>query len=530
MSPKLKELRLPLLVEERRRMEEAAAQSETVESVYNADSSSSDATSPVTPTFSMRGHLRYSSSMSSFELTLPATSDESPASPASPKQSTIHTPPSKRILDDVEEEPFEYDGFGYDVINVDDDDEDIPEHYGLYDCLCVEPCLHRDADLAQSTPSFYTSSRDVDYDLGCLSDSDFSFTLRSAKSRRRDGSEPPFGGFSHRIGSHFSSISNRWRASKKSSAFNSPISDLGTFERRPTTSHAASSRSSSLSARGRFRPDRTNEPPMPPTPALSFRGSSDSITLPALDIEKAQGALVDLERERAQATTPLLPPMMAFSSSEQLAAQPSPLESPTIVSSLPAEPQSPLILSPPLSTKPSVSSFRAIVPVVDLPPIPAPDAWSDRLGHANFTILPLPYKPEELNLTALYQLRADWDAARVNYTKHLVRTGEHYGTTSKTYTYTEAKWNEIQETWRSFHDEVAEAIVATGESSLCEKFDECVLTSVPIMDAEGKFPERGDEDIVGPMVREATMSCIGGTERKRPGFWRNLTERVSLRK
>ncbi|KAI0025278.1 hypothetical protein F4780DRAFT_424136 [Xylariomycetidae sp. FL0641] len=526
MAPKLKPLMLPQLVEERRRKEEAT-QFETldcdaVNRVYTTDSSSSDATSPVTPTFSTRGHLRYSSSMSSFELTTPAGSDELPASP---KQAT-HTS-SKRTLENVEEEPFEYDHFeDYDV----DFDDEFSDRY-IYDCLCDEPCLHRDADMTQSTSNLYAQSSELGYDFGCLSDSDFHSAHRPRKPSNPDS---PYAGFSQRFGSRFATL-RRWKPARKSINVNSPVSDFGVFDARPAVSRAASrapsSRSSSLSASGRYLPDRTNEPPLPPTPALSYYGSSDSVTLPGpLDVERANDVLFSIERERAQATTPLLPPLMTASSTDQTTAQPSPLESPTIVSPLSDEPHSPLVLSPPLSTKPSISSFRQMPCSGELPPMPPPDAWSDILGHANFTIVPQPYKPEAASLNSLRDLRSDWEAARVNYTKHLVRTGEHYGITSKTYKFTEEKWAETERNWRAFHDEVADALVASGEAIIHDKFDEAVPTTVPRMDAEGKFPERGDVDIVGPMVREAAMSPTGMADRKRPGFWRNLTDRVGLKK
>lgn len=298
-------------------------------------------------------------------------------------------------------------------------------------------------------------------------------------------------------------------------------------------SRAASSRSSSVSRSNRYLPDRSNEPPLSPTPGLSFFESSDSITLPGpLDVEQADYVLSSIQRERAQATTPLLPPMMTSIPADYVAAQPSPLQSPTIASPLEEEPQSPLILSPPLSTRPSISSVRQKLMATEVPPIPDQDAWSDRLGHANYTITPAPYRPVDATLSSLYELRADWETARVNYTKHLVRTGEHYSLTSKTYELTEQKWAEIDGTWRRIIGQVINAIVARGEEAIdFEKLDDNIITTVPIMDGEGKFPERGDEDIVGPMVREATMTSPTGSERRRrPSFWRNLTERVSLRK
>ncbi|KAI0095629.1 hypothetical protein F4814DRAFT_180830 [Daldinia grandis] len=528
MSPKLRPLQLPLLVEERRRKEEEEAARREVEvdvpyNFYTTDSLSSDATSPVTPTFSTRGHLRYSSSMSSFDLATVASSE----SPSSPTQTQTAQNSSKRgVLPDVKEEPIECEDSESESES-DYDDDDASE---LYHCLCDEPCIHRDADLVQSTSNFYTPSRVGDYDLGFFSDGDFSFSLRSSK-RRRDNSESSLAGFSQRLGSRFPSFT-RWKSTKPSSIISSPVSDYA-FERRPVLSRATSSRSSSASAPSRRHHDRSNELAVPPTPALSRFGSSDSF-MPldgTIDSNQTNDVLSSIEHERKQAVTPLLPPMMASNSAEHILMQPSPLESPSV-----ASPASPIgddvyssgLQSPPLSTRPSSSSLRLVTGAVELPQLPAPDAWSDRLGHANYTIVPKPYKPEAADLDALRRFRADWEAARVNYTKHLARTGEHYGQTSKTYALTEAKWAETQRTWRNLHDEIAEAIVATGETIICEKFDEDLLTTVPRIYAEGKFPERGDEDIVGPMVREAVMMSLDGADRK--SFWRNLAGKVGLKK
>ncbi|KAI0967962.1 hypothetical protein F4678DRAFT_229629 [Xylaria arbuscula] len=547
MSPGLRPLRLPLLVERRRKQEEEAAAiavitaCETNDSDLSSyqhnwlhhqnrqhslgamDSTASSISSPVTPTFSSRGHLRYSSSMSSFDLALTTSCEDLPSSPIQALQT-----PSKRILDDVEEEePFEYDRFNHYVRDTHVAYDDFSEKVDLYDCLCDEPlCIHRDADIMRTTTSFYSRGRGIESDLGCFSDGDSPNPQRSSRTKQRNGSLPPLTSLSHRIGSRFP-FAARWRSPRKPSTVNSPVSDMGS-ERR-STSRAPSSRSSSLSRSTRYLPDRSNEPPLPPTPALSFFESSDSITLPvSLDIEQTDYVLSTIQRERAQATTPLLPPMMT-NFANYVPSQPSPLQSPTVASLFEEEPQSPLILSPPISTRPSISSFRQMMASGDLTDL-AQDAWSDRLGHANFTILPVPYKPTTQNLSSLLELRGDWETARVNYTKHLVRTGEHYGLTSKTYGYTEEKWAEIDRQWRALHDEVVDAVVASGEAAGCEKFDETIMTTVPIMDGEGKFPERGDEDIVGPMVRELTMTSPTGSERRRPSFWRNLTDRVGLRK
>ncbi|GAP88650.1 putative only prolin and serin are matching in the corresponding protein [Rosellinia necatrix] len=549
MSPGLRPLRLPLLVERRRKQEEAAAVAVTTTfentdgdvlspqrgdwqyqhsrhyTFTPTDSFSSEITSPVTPTFSARGHLRYSSSMSSFDLALPTTSCED--LPCSPTQ--VLQTPGKRALDDVvEEELFEYDRFNHYIKNTHVACDEHSEKFDLYDCLCADACTHREADLVRTTTSFYARGRKFESDLGCLSDSDSPASPRSSRMKQRNGSLPPFMGLSHRIGSRFPSLV-RWKSPRKLSVVSSPASDMAP-ERR-STSRAASSRSSSVSRSNRYLPDRSNEPPLPPTPALSFFDSTDSITAPGyLDVDQADSRLSHLQRERAQATTPLLPPMMTGTCPDYAPAQPSPLQSPTIASPFDGEPQSPLLLSPPISSKPSISSFRQIMSSSDMTPFPEPDSWSDRLGHANFNILPAPYRPSVATPSSLRELRADWDTARVNYTKHLVRTGEHYGLTSKTYKYTEEKWAEIDITWRMFYEKTAKAVMASGEDMFYDKFDDNILTTVPIMDGEGKFPERGDEDIVGPMVREATMSSPTGSERRRPSFWRHLTDRVSLRK
>ncbi|KAI1424823.1 hypothetical protein F5Y12DRAFT_424544 [Xylaria sp. FL1777] len=546
MSRGLRPLRLPLLVERRRKEEEEAAiavitacettggdlpyhyhslqhQQTHQHSLVATDSTSSGMASPVTPTFSARGHLRYSSSMSSFDLALLASCEDLPSSPIQALQT-----PSKRILDDVEEEePFEYDRFNHYVRDAHVAYDDLSEQVDLYDCLCDEPsCIHRDADIMRTTTNFYARGRGAGSDFGCLSDGDSPTSQRSSRTKQRNGSLPPLTSLSHRIGSRFPFA--RWRSPRKLSAVSSPVSDMGS-ERR-STSRAASSRSSSLSRSNRYLPDRSNEPPLPPTPALSFFESNDSITLPGpLDVEQADYVLSTIQHERAQATTPLLPPMMTSSFADHVHSQPSPLQSPTIASPYEEDLPSPLILSPPLSAKPSISSFRQMMASGELSDL-APDSWSDRLGHANFTILPVPYKPAVPTLSSLLELRADWETARVNYTKHLVRTGEHYGLTSKTYGYTEEKWAEIDRYWRKLHNETVNAVVASGEATGCEKFDETIITTVPVMDGEGKFPERGDEDIVGPMVREMTMNSPTGTERRRPSFWRNLTDRVGLRK
>ncbi|KAK8038962.1 only proline and serine are matching in the corresponding protein [Apiospora rasikravindrae] len=494
MASKLRPLQLPLLVE-RQKQEDAPfdLEGDYIYAASIADVSSPDFPTPVTPPFS-RGHVRGSSSSSSFDLSTPATSE----GPSSPTQLSQKAGTGNWVLPDVQEEPLEPQFSDSDSLY--NSDDCASDHFDLYNCLCDEPCIHQDADLVQSATDIYASSGNFDYDVGFLSDSDFNSTLKSKR---------------------------------KASATQSPVSDFG-FDLRPAFSRTASStsRSSSLSTTSRFPRDRTQELGLPPTstPALSFYESSESVSLPrSTDAEKRSSVGPEIERQRALATTPLLPPYMNDAPTSSTAA-PSPLDSPTIVSSPPLEPESDLDLSPTLSAKASYSSFHRIVLSAELPHIPAPDAWSDRLGHANFTIEPQPYKPSELTLDALRQLKDDWDTARVNYTKHLARTGEHYGTTSKTYAMTEEKWAEIDAAWRLELDELADAVLSTGAASALSNYDRAVLTTLPRMDAEGKFPDRGDEDIVGPMARDEVMIPSAElTDRRAQSFWRNLAGRV-LRK
>jgi hypothetical protein len=137
MTPKLKPLLLPQLVEERlgRRAEKhivvngassvmASPDPADLSYVYyTTNSSASDIASPVTPIFSPRGHQRFSSSTSSLELPLQPPLPECPASP-SQTSSTVSSlrPP----LPDVEEEPVDRGG----------DTATLSDHFGLYSCLC----------------------------------------------------------------------------------------------------------------------------------------------------------------------------------------------------------------------------------------------------------------------------------------------------------------------------------------------------------------------------------------------------------
>lgn len=124
MSPKLKPLLLPQLVEERRKRESRLDTELDLASASfsTQNSSASELPSPVTPTFSTRGHFRYPSSTSSIDSTYHNTLCDSPSSP------TFNTKSGKRSLPDVQEEPQREKEESFDMLDDRDD---------LYDCLCM---------------------------------------------------------------------------------------------------------------------------------------------------------------------------------------------------------------------------------------------------------------------------------------------------------------------------------------------------------------------------------------------------------
>lgn len=413
------------------------------------------------------------------------------------------------------------------------------------------PCSHH-GDLVQSPtiPASYMAS-DVDYDLGFLSDGDFGQDLRSKK--RRQGSDTRFGNWSARFSSRLPSLS-RWRSastsSKAASFAYSASSDPSLASRRPSLVRAIS-RSSSLSGPARTASDYpAQDSDIPETPALSFYESCESVVLPSpLEVSPATVGK-KLERDRTIATTPLLPPLMtealvpASSQTRPPSLQMSPLQSPTLPSPVPDLSGTKTFPSPPLSNKPSLTSLRrgTVSSTFSDAPSPVPylfdlqDAWSDRLGHANFTIEPKPYMPETADLATLQAFRADWNQARTNYAKHLVRISEHYGSTSNIYALTEAKWAEIDQEWQRNEDQLVERLGKNDPvalSQLRRTSEERLSPSVPrMLSDDGKFPELGDVEIVGPMQRDAVMAGNSQHERKNSvsALLKSLAGKVGLRK
>lgn len=599
MSPKLKPLLLPQLVEERKRSDSGSQVTSPDPNANGAwpyvftatNSSNSDITSPVTPTFSTRGHVRMSSSTSSLDL--PPLPQDGYVSPS--LLSSTLTKASMRQLPDVQEEPLEKEHYEH----IDDDVSDDDDNFGLYNCLCESGPTHPDlrATANKQHPGDHVcahsnSSEDLfegglvgefdidDYDVGFLSDGDVN-TSASYGKKKRAGIESQLSGLTARLESRFPTIT-RWRSGRRSRM---PSGGPMEYSLDNVLSRAPSSRSSSISALARQNTEGMTEHSFPPTPALPF-GSTESVNVPALTPVLTEDDKMSIERDRAMATTPLLPPLMTG----PLGRPPpqSPLQSPT-VESAPTPPmlssacQSPPLMSaafarPPLSSRPSAQSLRNVSNSTELPlPLPMPlpsilqehDEWSDSLGHANFTIAPAPYDVEAVNPETIAKFQNDWDTARFNYTKHLVRTGENYGQTSNIYALTEAKWAEIERRWRTIygdmvkqtlssvpmqksdsrsrsrgrgrgrslsahpgsvqqHSPQGDAFAGMEWNRLQDSMPSAVPQILEALDAaQGKFPSRGDEDIVGPMHREA---CMAGAynEDSRSRFWKSLVGKVGI--
>jgi hypothetical protein len=125
----------------------------------------------------------------------------------------------------------------------------------------------------------------------------------------------------------------------------------------------------------------------------------------------------------------------------------------------------------------------------------------------------------------------DWNAARGNYMKHLVRTGEHYGATSKIYHLTQKKWEEVEAAWMQNYG----ALIASLDGSTANKLGltrpplpPVDTARVPRLHDNDKFPELGDTEIVGLMTVAPAM-CIS-TRRSSPpkrSFFRLVQDLVS---
>ncbi|KAJ5257234.1 hypothetical protein N7478_013338 [Penicillium angulare] len=346
--------------------------------------------------------------------------------------------------------------------------------------------------------------------------------LHSPKKRRSDSLSTK--GVS-RIGSHISTMSTRWKSKRTSG---SPERDFFPDDLCSRVNSTASSALASPIVSPISRIDS-----IPPSPARTIfeERMSDSGARP-IDITRANSLSQD-DNDTQQATTPLLPPFMGDDSTSAIACRvQSPLQSPSVadvsVTDSPkyvvaSESRFAGIPSPPLSSRPSIASMsrpRASTTSRTVSGEVAPfmlsdpnDEWANKLGHANFTIQPEPYEPTRCDMDAFNQLRDDWDIARCNFAKHLVRTGEHYGTTSNIFKLTGEKWEFINRQWRVQYDALMtqlgaiDGVALTLTQSNLHRCEQEVR--IPRLHDNDKFPEMGDEDIVGPMTVAPATTLAG---------------------
>lgn len=361
--------------------------------------------------------------------------------------------------------------------------------------------------LPDETYSFIRDS--AEYDLTDRS----SDTLHSSKRRRSESLSSK--GLS-RIGTRISTISAKWRY-KHSSGGDFVEETFGDDLR----SRANSTSSAFFNATTRVNSHGS----MSPTPFAHEIRLSDGSLAP-IDMETANYASLEEGDEGEgedidlKASTPLLPPFLSdYPSLVAKSGMSSPLQSPSVaevgeetdvVTSMSASSSS-IHPSPPLSTKPSLASMSRgrgctmrTISGEGAPPLVLTelnDEWASKLGHANFTIQPEPYVPESCDPIAFRHFREDWDVARCNYAKHLVRTGEHYGVTSLIYRLTEEKWDSIERKWKQNYGTIVTDGAKFGAvlGLTMSNFRLTEAVKIPRLHDNDKFPELGDEEIVGPM-------------------------------
>ena len=365
--------------------------------------------------------------------------------------------------------------------------------------------------IAQSSRSNNISPFPGDYDLADATQTHGDVDTNPYTKRRRG--ESPFTGFTTRFSTRLPSLSSKWRRRR-------PANIVTEIEGpTPVLSRANSTRLPSIVSSIADNSERHDyQPPMSPTKISEELSENNTSPIKIKRTTTPDNA----EETETLATTPLLPPLMMPHNVTEEPLQ-SPLQSPAIADQesiysihTPIEtPRLPGITSPPLSAKPSISSFnrqRGITPLLpssEIPPMTIADPsdeWSLKLGHANFTITPGPYVPSTFDLRTLKQLRVDWDLARCNYMKHSMRTGEHYGATSKIYKLAEEKWASIDAQWKKNVDQATcatancrDSPLSISQSSAVEPVPLMKMPSLNGPKSEGKFPKLGDEDVVGPM-------------------------------
>jgi hypothetical protein len=337
-----------------------------------------------------------------------------------------------------------------------------------------------------------------------------------------------------RLGSRFPSLSRKWKSFRdQGTSLVAESFPEGCLSRSRANSSRAPSIESPVDAVDR------RDFFIPPTPTQSFHEdlAEDAPSSPTSTSASTSASADDEDPSRALTRTPLLPPVMTVRAQEEPVQ--SPLQSPKIADSPTASHRaldSPQVIglpSPPLSSRPSITSFqpRPVMPPAEVPPMQLTDPqdeWSNKLGHANFTILPEPYLPETFDLASCRRLRTDWEMARCNYAKHLARTAEHYNTTSKVHQLTEEKWAQIEARWKRNYelarsratDGAGESIALARQPSLVEPSPLTKIPSISGPCSDGKFPKLGDSGIVGPMTQIEPIPQP--RPRRKRAFWKFL--------
>ncbi|KAJ6079878.1 hypothetical protein N7467_009631 [Penicillium canescens] len=395
----------------------------------------------------------------------------------------------------------------------------------------LEDQYFQHVDCGMTDESYFPIDHSDSYDL---SDTRME-TAPSPKKRRSD--DASMKGVS-RIGSRISTMSTRWKRSHSSGTEVDAFPD--------DLRSRAGSASSALASPVVGPLSRVDSIPPSPARTIFEERVSDSGARP-IDITRANSLSQD-DNDKQQATTPLLPPLLGDDSSNVVSRVQSPLQSPSVADvsephhwNVTSDPRFMGILpSPPLSSKPSVASFnrprtstlRAVSGEAPLVLSDPNDEWAHKLGHANFTIQPEPYVPVIRDISNFQQLRADWDIARCNFAKHLVRTGEHYGVTSTIYRLTVEKWESINRDWRTQHEAMLNQLETLDGVALTltqSNIHPCENVRIPRLHDNDKFPEMGDEDIVGPMTvapaTETAGPCRTGKKRNFFRFFQDLVSR-----
>jgi hypothetical protein len=350
-----------------------------------------------------------------------------------------------------------------------------------------------------------------------------------------------------RLSRRFPSISARWRDRKHSLS----MSGAQVQSAPPTRANSTRVESIRRSAVPGIDPYQTLTPPITPVDAAI----EPNVLAQPRRLSRAQKP-VDIvipdhkdENYDSQelATTPLLPPMVPDYMVNAHEVQQSPLQSPSVAgrgstTSLIGTPSmTPTNLAqptPPLSSKPSMSSFNvgrpmhaALQPASEIPQMSITDEydpWAARLGHANFHITPEPYMPAICDLPSCKRLLDDWEVARREYMQQASRVSEHHGPTSQIYKFTEQKWAEIDNQWRACHEQASKDAGISAESF--QPLAETQPLSKPpsLTDPQtsnNKFHGIDEAHIVGPMVQYAK---IQRRPSRKPTFLKLFTDPASL--